>query len=143
MRIKPLLDTNLEENTGIKKEFGGLMLTTKLDEQITLIKQLWEDYQRGLKAKIKRKCRDCDRIASNHILCLKCYANIHLQIKKQKPKPKICEECNSSFKLELANISGEYRRDINDFKWLCNVCHRTKYGRQNWKVRLYNEPDNY
>jgi len=23
----------------------------------------------------------------------------------------------------LANISGEYHRDINDFKWMCRSCH--------------------
>lgn len=28
--------------------------------------------------------------------------------------------------MELSNISGEYKRDVNDFEWLCVSCHRKK-----------------
>lgn len=24
---------------------------------------------------------------------------------------------------ELANISGQYKRDTNDFQWVCRSCH--------------------
>jgi len=30
--------------------------------------------------------------------------------------------------LELSNISGKYKRDINDYEWLCVKCHRIKDG---------------
>lgn len=52
------------------------------------------------------------------------YAGIHLWIKKRKLKLKLCEKCGKKKKLELSNISGKYRRDINDYKWLCIKCHR-------------------
>jgi hypothetical protein len=52
------------------------------------------------------------------------YAAIHYWVKKNKPKPECCEECKKQIEeLELANISGEYKRDINDFKYLCAKCH--------------------
>ena len=51
------------------------------------------------------------------------YDGLHGWIKRHKPKPKFCEECKIKQPKDLANISGEYKRDINDFKWLCRTCH--------------------
>jgi hypothetical protein len=51
------------------------------------------------------------------------YGALHKWISKNKPKPELCEECNKKKLLELANISGEYKRDINDYRWLCRKCH--------------------
>lgn len=48
---------------------------------------------------------------------------LHLWIKRHKPKSMICEVCQQEKPLEAANISGEYKRDVNDFKWLCRKCH--------------------
>jgi hypothetical protein len=31
--------------------------------------------------------------------------------------------------LEASNISGEYKRDINDFEYLCASCHKIKHIR--------------
>jgi hypothetical protein len=52
------------------------------------------------------------------------YAALHEWIDNHKPKVELCEDCKNKKKLELANISGEYKRDINDFKWLCSKCHK-------------------
>ncbi len=52
------------------------------------------------------------------------YKAIHLWIRKHKPRPKFCEECGKNKPQEVANISGEYKRDINDYKWWCSKCHR-------------------
>jgi len=52
------------------------------------------------------------------------YAAIHYWVRAHKPKPECCEDCKKANKeLELANISGEYKRDINDYKYLCPKCH--------------------
>ena len=48
---------------------------------------------------------------------------LHEWIKNHKPKPDFCEECNKVKPFDLSNISGEYKRDINDFRWLCRSCH--------------------
>jgi hypothetical protein len=38
----------------------------------------------------------------------------HDWVRKRKPKPQKCEICGDEKPLELANISGEYRRDPHD-----------------------------
>jgi len=54
------------------------------------------------------------------------YVGLHTWVKRRKNKPKFCEKCRKEKEVELANISGKYKRDINDFKWLCKSCH-TKF----------------
>lgn len=44
-------------------------------------------------------------------------------VRARKPIQMKCEFCNKEEKLELANISGKYKRDIKDFVWLCHKCH--------------------
>jgi hypothetical protein len=52
------------------------------------------------------------------------YQGLHTWIKRYKKKVKNCEECGKKLKLEIANLSGEYKRDIKDFRWLCRGCHQ-------------------
>ena len=59
------------------------------------------------------------------------YEALHEWIKKRKPKPKLCERCKKRPPYDLANISGEYRRDVNDFEWICRKCHMKDDGRIN------------
>jgi len=46
------------------------------------------------------------------------YSQLHNWIRKYKPKTKLCEKCKERKPLDIANISGKYKRDINDFEWL-------------------------
>lgn len=51
---------------------------------------------------------------------------LHTWISRCKGKPKKCEECgieNKKF-YDWANLSGLYKRDLNDYKRLCRHCHR-------------------
>jgi hypothetical protein len=57
------------------------------------------------------------------------YSGLHGYIKRKLKKPKICSNCNKIKKLDIANISGEYKRDLNDWKWLCRRCHMVSDGR--------------
>jgi hypothetical protein len=57
------------------------------------------------------------------------YSSLHVWIARRKRKPEVCEHCLTSPPKDLANISGEYRRDINDFEWLCRKCHMISDGR--------------
>lgn len=66
------------------------------------------------------------------------YEGLHLWIKRHKPKSDKCEHCGKNGKLDAANLSGKYKRDIKDFRWLCRKCHmkidgrikrKNKYGR--------------
>lgn len=53
------------------------------------------------------------------------YAMIHRFARANLPQPKQCSDCGTEEgKIEAANISGLYKRDIGDFKWLCCKCHK-------------------
>lgn len=51
------------------------------------------------------------------------YNAIHEWIRRRKKKPEFCECCNKEKPYDLANISGKYLRNVNDYKWLCRKCH--------------------
>ncbi len=54
---------------------------------------------------------------------------LHNWVRRYKPKPELCEKCGKNKSYDLANISGEYKRDINDFEWICRSCHMENDGR--------------
>lgn len=58
------------------------------------------------------------------------YGALHSWISRNKGKANHCEnkDCLSRNpkKFEWSNISGEYKRDINDYESLCIKCHRKK-----------------
>lgn len=51
------------------------------------------------------------------------YGALHEWIKRHKLKPKFCPICNINKKLHAHNISGEYKRDVDDWVYLCQGCH--------------------
>lgn len=64
------------------------------------------------------------------------YLGVHSWVNKHKNKPKLCEECNKTPPYDLANISGEYKRDLYDWEYLCRKCHMIKDGRIGWNKGL-------
>lgn len=56
---------------------------------------------------------------------------IHIWVLARKPKPKFCVICKKNKPKDLANISQKYKRDVDDFEWLCRKCHMVKDGRIN------------
>jgi hypothetical protein len=65
------------------------------------------------------------------------YAALHEWIGNRKPKPELCEICRKKPPRDLANISGEYKRDIDDYHWLCRSCHMKKDGIVH--IKLYSD----
>jgi hypothetical protein len=57
------------------------------------------------------------------------YGALHGWIRRRKEKTNLCELCNKRPPKDLANISGQYKRDINDYKWICRRCHMKEDGR--------------
>ena len=53
------------------------------------------------------------------------YESVHHWVKRKNGKPALCENCGSTDKkaYDWANISGDYKRDLNDWKRLCRSCH--------------------
>jgi uncharacterized protein YlaI len=48
---------------------------------------------------------------------------LHTWVRRNKPKKELCEHCNEKPAFDLANVSGKYLRNINDYIWLCRSCH--------------------
>ena len=67
------------------------------------------------------------------------YDALHQRIKKHFPKRKLCQNCKLYSPYDLANISQKYKRNINDWEWLCRRCHMTKDGRMT-KFLSYRKP---
>lgn len=57
------------------------------------------------------------------------YTGLHEWVKRNLVKPQTCRDCNLPKKLELANISQKYLRELSDWEWLCRSCHMKKDGR--------------
>jgi hypothetical protein len=62
--------------------------------------------------------------------------SLHEWVKNRKPKPLKCECCGENKPVDLANISQEYKRDLDDWEWLCRKCHMTKDSRMNNLVQF-------
>ena len=61
---------------------------------------------------------------------------IHHWVGRRKPKVELCVRCKQRKAIDLANISQKYKRDVNDFEWLCRSCHMTEDGRMNKLVHV-------
>jgi|SRR6185503_18005070 len=86
------------------------------------------------------KCMDCFQKTKKGMLYNKKtnsneLRSLHTWIKKRLKKPLECYDCNLIKPLDLANISQEYKRDLNDWEWLCRSCHMKKDGRL-YKLQL-------
>ena len=58
------------------------------------------------------------------------YASIHRFVRKRKSIPNKCEICNKENEwLDLANITGIYTRNLEDYKYMCRSCHMKSDGR--------------
>jgi hypothetical protein len=57
------------------------------------------------------------------------YTGVHAWVRKNKPKLGVCQYCGvKTNKLDLANISKNYKRDLNDYIYLCRSCHMKMDG---------------
>lgn len=48
----------------------------------------------------------------------------------------LCGENNPNKRYEWSNISGKYKRDINDYIRLCKKCHNNKDGVNAWQNKM-------
>lgn len=63
------------------------------------------------------------------------YGPLHVWVKKELGKADLCEMgCESKVKFQWANISREYKRDLNDWIRLCVSCHMY-FDRRNYSVK--------
>lgn len=57
------------------------------------------------------------------------YYALHEWMKTRFVKPDLCHMCKYKKPMDLANISGQYKRDLSDWEYLCRSCHMVKDGR--------------
>ena len=50
-----------------------------------------------------------------------------------RPRPEKCEFCNINPSRDLANVTGIYDRDFNNYKWLCRNCHLRLDYSKGWR----------
>ena len=73
------------------------------------------------------------------------YKTIHQWVRRYLPKPEVCPHCNLRTPKEVANISGKYLRELEDYKWMCVQCHRKMDGQTDKFIvwRKNNNPPAY
>lgn len=57
------------------------------------------------------------------------YEGLHTWVKRKLKQPDKCQKCGKNKKLDLANISQQYKRNLDDWEWLCRKCHMISDGR--------------
>ena len=57
------------------------------------------------------------------------YAALHEWIKRRILKPEVCPYCKVRPPYDVANKSGEYKRVVDDWIYLCRRCHMESDGR--------------
>lgn len=78
------------------------------------------------------------------------YRMLHYWVEKQLGRPQHCVICGTTEKRRYhwANISGEYKKDKNDWRRLCVPCHSTekhlgqcKHGHEYTPENTYTKPN--
>jgi hypothetical protein len=54
---------------------------------------------------------------------------LHNWVRRWLPRPRFCQDCKKEKKLDLANISQRYLRNLTDWEYICRRCHMLKDGR--------------
>ena len=65
------------------------------------------------------------------------YRSLHEWINHKLKKPAVCGDCGLPKRLEAANISGEYKRDLSDWEYICRRCHMLKDGRMEKNLKQF------
>lgn len=56
------------------------------------------------------------------------YYALHYHIRKYLPKEQYCKHCGLEKRLDVANITGIYNRDLKNWLRLCRKCHMINDG---------------
>ena len=90
-------------------------------------KKLSEETRKKMSISIKQGCKrgpDHYKWKGNDVG----YHALHIWVKNRLPKPDLCQQCNNRPSEDLANITGIYSRDFNNWQYMCKKCH-TRYDK--------------
>lgn len=113
------------DNIGDSNPAKRLDVRRKISEKI---KKSWKNPERKKRMKELKLLERNPNWSGDDVT----YSGIHMWVRRNKIKPLYCEKCNLNVPYELANISGKYKRDLNDFKWLCRSCHSKEHRGKEW-----------
>ena len=57
------------------------------------------------------------------------YNALHHWVRRHLPEPELCQKCNLVKPYDLANVTGNYTRDFENWQYLCRKCHMTTDNR--------------
>ncbi len=90
----------------------------------------WTDRTHSLNTRLKYledRGGNIDRTKGNYRIG---YVNVHKYIRKRYNFKNECLLCGVQGKMQLANKSGEYKKELDDWLELCPKCHH-KYDKEN------------
>jgi hypothetical protein len=64
------------------------------------------------------------------------YNAVHAWVRRRLSKPSLCDKCKTAHPVDIANISGQYLKELTDWEYLCRKCHMESDGR-NQKLREF------
>lgn len=71
------------------------------------------------------------------------YRGLHLWVQRHKGKPERCEHCatTNAKRFVWANVSRQYKRDLDDWIRLCSSCHNIydDIGHKAWVTKNLNK----
>jgi hypothetical protein len=99
----------------------------------------------GKPTKQRLRCKSCSKLAENNPMWkgynVK-YGSLHDWVRSKLLKTEFCQKCGQTHPYDLANISGQYKRDLTDWEWLCRKCHMESDGRmENFKKKPILSPE--
>jgi len=121
-----------------KKEYGRIYKLTH--------KKLCPICQTNRICKESNSCRSCSKKNENHAMWRGddvSYSALHTWIRKNKPKPELCENCGINPPKDLHSIGHTYLRDVTQWKWLCRKCHYGGSNSPNWKGGICSNEKEY
>lgn len=57
------------------------------------------------------------------------YHGLHKWARTNVPRPELCEICHEKISYEIHNTTKSYRRNLEDWTWVCRRCHMKLDGR--------------
>lgn len=57
------------------------------------------------------------------------YTGLHRRIETRLPRPELCPMCTKRSPFDIANITGIYDHNLENWRWLCRKCHMLSDGR--------------
>ena len=114
------------------RSLGGIHLIMKKNNIAAKKKgwHLYAEHRKPILDSTRQKLSDSKAGEKNPMWKSKCsYKTLHDWVRRHLKKPVLCHDCNAVHPYDVANISQEYQRDLNDWEWLCRSCHMKKDGR--------------